>query len=100
MSDRADGSGSRSLHELRALEQRPRAEDRPGLGPAPERASQSHFRELLSTAPLTPAPAGASLQSLADQAGVGGDWQDTARANGIENPRLLNPGQLIDLNRR
>ncbi|HWA26477.1 MAG TPA: LysM domain-containing protein, partial [Lacunisphaera sp.] len=52
------------------------------------------------TKPLTPAPAGASLQSLADQAGVGGDWQDIARANGIENPRLLLPGQLIDLNLR
>jgi hypothetical protein len=26
------------------------------------------------------------------------DWQSIAQANGIENPRLLLPGQLVDLN--
>ncbi len=53
------------------------------------------------TSPLTEAPAGSSLQGLASaQAGVGGgaDWQSIASANGIENPRFLQPGQLIDLN--
>ena len=50
------------------------------------------------TQPLTPAPAGASLQSLADSLGKGAYWQAIARANGIENPRLLTPGQLIDMN--
>ena len=53
------------------------------------------------TAPLTEAPAGSSLQSLAaSQPGVGasGNWQSIAAANGIENPRLLKPGQLINLN--
>jgi hypothetical protein len=53
------------------------------------------------TSPLTEAPAGASLQSLtANQPslGAGADWQSIATANGIENPRLLAPGQLIDLN--
>jgi contractile injection system tube protein len=82
------------------------------------------------TSPLTEAPAGSSLQSLAANsgstgpAGFGGslgvgfsagisgglsagisggvsgglDWQTIAQANGIENPRLLQPGQLIDLN--
>jgi Contractile injection system tube protein len=53
------------------------------------------------TSPLTEAPAGASVQSLtANQAGLGAglDWQTVASANGIENPRLLKPGQLIDLN--
>jgi hypothetical protein len=49
------------------------------------------------TRPLTAAPAGATLQGLADRAGKGGDWQAIASANGIENPRLLQPGQLIDL---
>lgn len=49
------------------------------------------------TRPLSAAPAGASLQNLADAAGIG-DWQRIAQANGIENPRLLAPGQLIDLN--
>jgi hypothetical protein len=53
------------------------------------------------TSPLTEAPAGSSLQSLtANQPGlgVGADWQSIAAANGLENPRLLKPGQLIDLN--
>jgi hypothetical protein len=30
--------------------------------------------------------------------GLSGGWQAIASANGIENPRLLDPGQLIDLN--
>ncbi|HYJ03860.1 MAG TPA: hypothetical protein VEX43_01920 [Chthoniobacterales bacterium] len=53
------------------------------------------------TSPLTSAPEGASVQSLAEGAGGRGgskNWQDIAAANGIENPRLLAPGQLIDVN--
>jgi len=50
------------------------------------------------TRPLTPAPANESLQSMADGQGKGGDWQSIAAANNIENPRLLAPGQLIDMN--
>lgn len=50
------------------------------------------------TVPLTPAAAGSSLQSLAAAAGAGADWQSIAQANGIENPRLLAPGQLVNLN--
>jgi hypothetical protein len=52
------------------------------------------------TSQLTEAPAGASVQSLtANQPGLGAsaDWQSIATANGIENPRLLKAGQLIDL---
>jgi hypothetical protein len=49
------------------------------------------------TSPLAQAPAGSTVQSLADGAGKG-DWQSIAAANGIENPRLLAPGQLINLN--
>lgn len=45
--------------------------------------------------PLTAAAAGSTLQGLA--AGAGADWQAVAAANGIENPRALVPGQLIDL---
>ncbi|MCX7789850.1 MAG: LysM peptidoglycan-binding domain-containing protein [Chloroflexaceae bacterium] len=45
--------------------------------------------------PLTQAPAGASLQRLA--ASQGADWRAVAAANGIENPRQLTPGQLLDL---
>jgi Contractile injection system tube protein len=49
------------------------------------------------TQPLAQAPAGSTVQSLADDAGKG-DWQSIAAANGIENPRLLAPGALLDLN--
>src|SRR5262249_28586794 len=50
--------------------------------------------------PLTQAVAGATLQGLVASAGKGTDWQSIAEANGIETPRLLAPGQLIDLNAR
>lgn len=49
------------------------------------------------TQPLAQAPDGATVQSLAGAAGRGNDWQAIAAANGIENPRLLEPGQLIDV---
>jgi hypothetical protein len=49
------------------------------------------------TTPLTSAPAGSTLQGLAASAGKADDWQAIAQANGIENPRLLRPGQLIDM---
>jgi len=48
------------------------------------------------TSPLTQAPAGATLQNMA--AGRDVSWQSIANANGIENPRRLMPGQLVDLN--
>jgi hypothetical protein len=50
------------------------------------------------TRPLTQAPAGSSVQSMADRQGKGNNWQDIAAANNIENPRLLQPGQLLDMN--
>lgn len=50
------------------------------------------------TNPLTEAAAGATVQGLAAQAGLGDSWQAIASANGIENPRHLAPGQLINLN--
>jgi Contractile injection system tube protein len=45
--------------------------------------------------PFATAGAGASLQAMADLSG--GNWQAIAQANGIENPRSLAPGQLVDL---
>ncbi len=63
-----------------------RATAGPGATPSP------------GTRPLTPAPQGKSVQSMADSQGKGDNWQDIASANGIENPRLLQPGQLLDLN--
>jgi hypothetical protein len=57
------------------------------------------------TQPQTQAPAGSNMQSLSssgDPAGGGSnrDWQSVAAANGIENPRLLEPGQFIDFQKQ
>jgi contractile injection system tube protein/LysM domain-containing protein len=57
----------------------------PGLGAA-------------GTNPLVRAAAGATLQGIADNLGKGGNWQAIASANGIENPRSLQPGQLVNTN--
>jgi len=53
------------------------------------------------TQPLAQAEAGVSLQAMASaNFGADADWQSIAAANGIENPRLLQPGQLINMNAR
>src|SRR5687767_2444910 len=49
------------------------------------------------TKPLTQAAAGSTLQGLAASQGKGDNWQAIAAANNIENPRLLQPGQLINM---
>ncbi len=54
----------------------------------------------LGSRPLSQALGGASLQGLAAASGKGADWQSIASANGIENPRLLQAGALIDLTAR
>jgi hypothetical protein len=54
-------------------------------------------RKPAGTQPLAAAKAGDSLQNLAAAAGKSGSWQSIAAANGIENPRNLAPGQLLDL---
>jgi hypothetical protein len=38
------------------------------------------------------------VQNIADSQGKGDNWQDIATANNIENPRMLQPGQLLDMN--
>lgn len=49
------------------------------------------------TKKMTQAPANSNLQNLASNQGRGDQWQQIAEQNGIENPRLLQPGQLIDM---
>ncbi len=49
------------------------------------------------TRPLVSASAGQTLQGLAASVGNATNWQSVATANGIDNPRLLQPGQLIDV---
>ena len=48
--------------------------------------------------PQVPARSGQTLQGLAQAVGRGNDWQQIAAANGIENPRQLDPGALVDVN--
>jgi hypothetical protein len=60
-------------------------------------------RRPAGTSPQTSAPEGSNLQSMSaaqpgggDSSSGGRDWQSVAAANGIENPRRLEPGQFID----
>ena len=53
---------------------------------------------LPGTRPLTPAPQGSTVQQMAANQGKADDWQSIAAANKIENPRGLQPGQLLDMN--
>ena len=48
-------------------------------------------------APLKAAKQGDTLQNMADKNGKS-DWQAIARANGIEDPLRMAPGQLVNLN--
>jgi hypothetical protein len=69
-----------------------------GGGPAPSPTANLPSGAPPGTNQLTQAPAGSTLQGLAAEQGKGANWQAIAEANGIENPRLLSPGQLIDMN--
>jgi hypothetical protein len=46
---------------------------------------------------MQPARAGDSVQGMAARAGKADDWKQIASANGIENPRALQPGQLVNI---
>lgn len=50
----------------------------------------------VGTTPLTLAQSGDTLQSLSGRAGV--DWKAVASANNIDNPRLMPPGTVLNLN--
>ncbi|HEX8905233.1 MAG TPA: hypothetical protein VF771_10350, partial [Longimicrobiaceae bacterium] len=56
----------------------------PGAGPA------------AGTQPLQMASAGGTVQGLSAKAGVG-DWKAVAISNGIENPRMVSPGALLNV---
>ncbi len=51
-----------------------------------------------ATRPQHPAKAGDTVQRIAQTDDRGDDWQRIAEANGIENPRQIPPGTLIDTN--
>jgi hypothetical protein len=50
------------------------------------------------TTPQKPARDGQSVQDMAAESGRPEAWRDIAAGNGIENPRALQPGQLVDMN--
>lgn len=50
----------------------------------------------VGTQPLTFSQSGQSMQSISAQAGV--DWKAAASANDIENPRLMQPGTVLNMN--
>ena len=61
-------------------------------------AGRGGAEPAVGTRPLATAIAGDSVQQLAADRGRGDDWQAIAAANNIDNPRLLQSGQLLDLN--
>lgn len=68
------------------------------LVPVPAGASPARGAgPAVGTRPLAQAPGGSNVASLVARAGQGADWQGIAAANGIENPRRLAAGQLLDL---
>lgn len=68
-------------------------ENRPAAGAA-EASSGS---PAAGTTPLTPAPAGANMQNMVARSGGRSDWKTVAERNGIENPRNLPVGTMINL---
>ena len=52
----------------------------------------------VGTQPKVQATAGATVQGMASDAGKADQWQDIAAANGIENPRQVEKGTVIDMN--
>lgn len=67
---------------------------------SPNAQSNNSAKPPVGAKPLTPAPAGSTLPGLAAKHGQGDNWQAIAQANNIENPRQMQPGQLIDMNAR
>ncbi|MER5528012.1 LysM peptidoglycan-binding domain-containing protein [Streptomyces sp. NPDC002677] len=50
----------------------------------------------VGTTPLTLSQSGDTVQSIAARSGAGVSWKTIAAANGIDNPRLLPPGTVLD----
>jgi Contractile injection system tube protein len=92
----SDGKPLRSSLSLGLSGQMEIAKAGDGDGAAP----QALAGPTPGTRTLARAPAGSTLQSMVEQLGGGRDWQTVAAANGVENPRLLEPGRLVDLNIR
>ncbi|HEU0054219.1 MAG TPA: hypothetical protein VFQ39_13625 [Longimicrobium sp.] len=68
----------------------------PAAAEAAKAASGGQGAPAPGTQPRQMAAAGDTVQGAAAKAGVS-DWKKVALANGIENPRILPPGQLLDV---
>lgn len=79
---------SMSLSQQGIVLQRGRAEKR-GAG-------NTLGGKAAGTTPMQAARAGDSIQNIAARAGAQKDWKSIAEANGIENPRDVKPGTLIN----
>jgi hypothetical protein len=52
----------------------------------------------IGTTPLTLSQAGDTLQNLVGRLASGGSWKAIANVNNIDNPRLIQPGTVLNLN--
>jgi hypothetical protein len=52
----------------------------------------------IGTTPLTLSQAGDTLQNLVGRLASGGSWKAIANGNNIDNPRLIQPGTVLNLN--
>jgi hypothetical protein len=82
----------------------PTAPNRPfgasiGGGPGSSATAGSDSRSALAvgSTPVTVSQAGDTVQGMTARAGLPVSWKTVAAANGIENPRLLPPGTVINL---
>ncbi len=71
-----------------------------GIGASASLSASVGVGAGIGTTPLTLAQAGDTLQSLTARAGAGASWKAIAAANNIDNPRQLDPGEVLDLNAR
>ncbi|MFE9690609.1 LysM peptidoglycan-binding domain-containing protein [Micromonospora sp. NPDC005806] len=51
----------------------------------------------IGTTPLTFSQAGDTVAAITARAGAGASWKSVAAANNIDNPRLLPPGTVLDV---
>jgi hypothetical protein len=65
--------------------------------PSPPGAFGAGSGDSIGTTPLVQVKAGASLQATLGSSKSGASWQSIAEANGIENPRQLNTGAMLNL---
>jgi hypothetical protein len=96
----ADGKPLRATMNLSMSQQKITALESRAAGAANEKLIDGLLGQggrQTGTTPLAQVRVGATLQGMVDLAG-GKDWQSVAAANGIENPRVLPTGQLVNLN--